>query len=351
MSVRTRSSARRNSGNSSPDEAEQNVVARPRQRRGAPPPPPPPLPRVVEAVMPPSPAEQQPEKEQPELPPAAPQQETPQARVPDHATREVLTKPPEPWKLMVRTEPTKTNPRRDLVRIWITPSMTPETLATCIQQTCGIDNNFRDWTIAGLFRETDCLFVSLQDIINEQDWKSVYALTFPHFHIPVPQPWLTEKVMIPIGVGSIVALWVLGPTAMAVLHRWSGTFFEVFVNLPLRELYRYGPSIVGWEGASLPSVCARITYHGDEEFWKRNMEECQSIFDSKEEAMLRMVRPGLYVTALVVGFWVIRALVREHAMSLRRNVKAPDQDMIETYRAFNVIFKQMGRAMNDRNQR
>lgn len=252
---------------------------------------------------------------------------------------------------MVRTEPTKTNPRRDLVRILITPNMAPETLATCIQQTCGIDNDFRDWEIAGMFRESDCLFVSLQDIINDVDTKSVYALSFPHFHIPQPEPWLTETVLILGGVGSIVGLWVFGPIVLALLHHWSGSFFEVFVNLPLRELYRYGPSVVGWEGASLPSVCARITYHGDEDFWKRNLVECQSIFDSKEEAMLRMVRPFLYVATLLVGFWVIRALVREHAMSLRRNLKTPDQDMIETYRAFNVLFRQMGRAMHDRNQR
>ena len=54
---------------------------------------------------------------------------------------------------------------------------------------------------------------------------------------------------------------------------------------------------------------------------------------------------------LMLGFWVACLLVREHAVSLRRMTKKPDRDMVETYQAFNVIFKQMSRAMNDRNQR
>lgn len=229
--------------------------------------------------------------------------------------------------------------------------MKPTTLAECIQQTCGIDNDFRDWVIAGLFRESDCLFLSLADIIAEQDQENVYSLTFPYFPAPKQKPWLTETGMILLGVVGLMSLWVLGPVALAYLHRWSDTLFELFVNLPLRELYRYGPSMVGWEGASLPSVCARITYHGDEAFWKRNIEECQQIFDSKEEAMLRMVRPLLYIITLALGYGVARSLVREHALSLRRTENKPDRDMLETYHAFNVIFRQMSRAMNERHQR
>ena len=346
MSVRTRSSARRNSGNSSLDEEEYDAVARPRR----PPPPPPPLPPVIEAPS---------QQENPPPPPLPVQQEQPALRQerampkngPTNASTEVQIEKIQPWKLMVRTEPTKTNSHRDLVRIWITPNMSPKTLAECIKQTCGIDNDLRDWVIAGLFREPDCLFVSLHDIIEERDYKNVYALSYPHIQTPKPKPWLTKTVMSLIGVGGLVALWRFGPIALAYLHRWSGSFFEVFVNLPLRELYRYGPNMVGWEGASLPSVCARITYHGDEDFWKRNMAECQQIFDSKEEAMLRMARPVLYLFTMVLGFWVARLLVREHAVSLRRMTKKPDRDMVETYQAFNVIFKQMSRAMNDRNQR
>lgn len=252
---------------------------------------------------------------------------------------------------MVRTEPTKANPRRDLVRMLVTPSMTPNVLSQCILQTCGIDTDFRDWIIAGLFRESDCLFVTLQDIIDDQDHRSVYTLQYPHFHIPQPQPWMTETMMILLGIGSIVGLWILGPLVISHLHSWSGTFFNLFVNMPIKELYRYGPSMIGWEGVSLAKICTRITYHGDEEFWKRNMEECQHIYNAKEDAMLRMMRPVLYLFTLLTGFWVARALVREHALSMRQKVKSPDRDMVETYQAFNVIFRQMSRAMKSNDRR
>jgi hypothetical protein len=47
---------------------------------------------------------------------------------------------------------------------------------------------------------------------------------------------------------------------------------------------------------------------------------------------------------LMLGFWVARLLVQEHAVSLRRMTKKPDRDMVETYQAFNVIFKQTSRG-------
>ena len=319
MSIRTRSSVRRDSNTSSIGEEEEDA-ARPARQLLPPPPPPPPPPR-------PPPPPSRPTRLPPLLEvPAQPELPIPMREFPARDTEP--SQKPQPWKLKVRTEPTKTNPRRDLVRIWITPNMIPATLAECIQQTCGIDNDFRDWVVAGLFRESDCLFLSLDDIIAEQDQANVYSLTFPFFQIPKQKPWLTETRMILLGVVGLVMLWVLGPVALAYLHHWSGTFFELFVNLPLRELYRYGPSMVGWEGASLPSVCARITYHGDEAFWKRNIEECQQIFDSKEEAMLRMVRPFLYLLTLALGFWVARTLVREHALSLRRMENKPDREYV-----------------------
>ena len=43
--------------------------------------------------------------------------------------------------------------------------------------------------------------------------------------------------------------------------------FDTLIEFPLREVYRHGPSIIGWEGEPLPRICARITYHGDEAFW------------------------------------------------------------------------------------
>mmetsp|Transcript_11244 Transcript_11244/g.23601 ORF Transcript_11244/g.23601 Transcript_11244/m.23601 type:complete len:216 (+) Transcript_11244:2-649(+) len=60
-------------------------------------------------------------------------------------------------------------------------------------------------------------------------------------------------------------------SAIAVPYHLS----NVFVEFPLKELYRHGPSFLGLEGDSLPRICARITYHGDPEFWSLNMGEYQ----------------------------------------------------------------------------
>jgi hypothetical protein len=233
--------------------------------------------------------------------------------------------------------------------------MRPATLAECIQQTCDMDNSdFRESIVAGLFRESDCLFFSLDDILVERDEANVYSLTYPYIPKPRPKPWYTEPYVILVLFASfLLAIWQLGPTTLTYLHYWSGELFELIVNQPLRELYRYGPSLVGWEGASLPSVCARITYHGDETFWKRNLDECHNIYSNKEEAMLRTVRPLFYLASVMAGFWAIRALVREHAIVVRDRknhlLLAPDhRDMVDTYHAFNVIFRQMSRAMNDK---
>jgi hypothetical protein len=207
-----------------------------------------------------------------------------------------------------------------------------------------MDHDFRDWVVAGLFRESDCLFVSLQDVIDQRDSKSVFSLTFPHWlFVKKDKSWLTDTVMIVLAVLVLLILWLFGSTAFSYLSRMIASVFELCINLPIRELYRYGPSFIGWEGASLPTICARITYIGDESYWRQNYDQCQQLFQAKEEAMLRTVRPLLYFTTSIIGFWVARILVREHALSLRQ--KDPDRDMLETYHAFNVLLRQVSRAM------
>ena len=59
-------------------------------------------------------------------------------------------------------------------------------------------------------------------------------------------------------------------------------FVEVVIEAPIKQIYRYGPSMFGWEGLSYPRICARITYHGDEAFWAKNLPECKKIFAAKE---------------------------------------------------------------------
>lgn len=90
-------------------------------------------------------------------------------------------------------------------------------------------------------------------------------------------------------------------------------------------------------------ICARITYHGDESFWIRNIEECERIYNAKEEATLRIARPVVYFLLCYMLYQAIKSLVLLYAE--RKRIR-PDNDMEATYRAFNVLIGQVGRAIN-----
>jgi hypothetical protein len=128
------------------------------------------------------------------------------------------------------------------------------------------------------------------------------------------------------------------------------TLFDTVIQMPLQELYRQGPWFLGWEGDSISRICSRITFHGDASFWMRNAEECERIYAAKEEAWLRMARPIVYsILALVIAS-IIRFILREraqHKLNMAAQLRGPptDRDMVETYRAFQTIIKQVGRTL------
>lgn len=248
-----------------------------------------------------------------------------------------------PWTLKLRT---RLRNGQGVIHISVTVSMTPKILSRCILQTCGSEEHYEEMIIVGLFQESDCLFVSLEDIIAYRNSEEIYSLTYPEPMRSAPRLTFTQGIPLII-LGIIIYLYFRGQSIAATAHEWSANIFEVFINLPLRELYRYGPNMVGWEGASLPEICARMTYHGDGDFWLRNMEDCQQIYSAKEEAMLRTSRPLIYLLTLIVGFFTIRSLVREYALWLSKHMEKPDRNMVETYDAFRVLFRQMSRAFND----
>lgn len=118
---------------------------------------------------------------------------------------------------------------------------------------------------------------------------------------------------------------------------------NVFVELPLKELYRHGPSFLGWEGDSLPRICARITYHGDPEFWSLNMDECQRVYDSKEAAALHVWKPILMLIWVIGVFCMVRSILATWALRRRERL---DPDMVETYQAIRMLVRQFRRAMD-----
>lgn len=121
--------------------------------------------------------------------------------------------------------------------------------------------------------------------------------------------------------------------------------FDVLIEFPLRELYRHGPSLVGWEGEPLPRICARVTYHGDEEFWSRNLEECERIFLSKEAAAMQVRKPLLISFLCIIAFYMVKSIVEARALRQRERI---DPNMVETFRAINMLTRQLRRAMDAR---
>jgi len=118
---------------------------------------------------------------------------------------------------------------------------------------------------------------------------------------------------------------------------------NVFVEFPLKELYRHGPSFLGLEGDSLPRICARITYHGDPEFWSLNMDECQRVYDSKEAAALHVWKPILMLIWAIGVFYMVTSIFATWALRRRERL---DPDIVETYQAIRMLFRQFRRAMD-----
>jgi hypothetical protein len=219
--------------------------------------------------------------------------------------------------------------------------------------------------VAGLFSEATHTFYSLQHILsltNPEQQQRIYCIELPspeQRDAHADQSWY-EFVMENVSFimkttttnGYFLATFLLATLVYyhyqmvhdTVRYTYS-TLYESLMEEPLRELYRYGPWFIGWEGEDLPTICARITYHGDAQFWLRNTAECARIYNAKEQAFLRISRPFLYVFFFILLFGLVRFLLREYQsyqLQLRSHVQHPqERDMADLYQAFHVILRQV----------
>ncbi|EEC45767.1 predicted protein [Phaeodactylum tricornutum CCAP 1055/1] len=233
-----------------------------------------------------------------------------------------------------------------VLQIHVSPTMTSATLASCIQQATTHHSYFLGDPPVGLFDVASGVFVSLdyllaatatstavpnRESMEDKERDLIQNSTYTLYWAPPPPP--------PIHI----------PCVSTAVYRWT-------IELPLQELYRHGPWMVGWEGESLPRICARITYHGDAAFWSRNLEECERIYDAKEEAFLRIARPSVYIVLVVLVMLFARWLVaealhvwadrdRRRAAAYRQRHHGMDADMMETYRAWQTLMRQVQRAV------
>ena len=161
--------------------------------------------------------------------------------------------------------------------------------------------------------------------------------------------WLLMLEYLLIGTVAATLAYYYGEDAWELTTRVVLNIFYRIFDLPIRELYRHGPYLVGWENLDLPTICSRVTYYGDRSFWSRNIEECEAIFHAKEEAFVRVCRPIMYVFLAIITFMVVRHLVSVYAESKRNRT---DRIVLETYHAFQnmigLITRQVDRQTGGR---
>lgn len=158
----------------------------------------------------------------------------------------------------------------------------------------------------------------------------------------------------------IYSLLTLVPQDLPTMWRIISFVFD----WPAREVYRYGPSIVGWEGRDLVDICTQMNRryyfvglgrdghnYEDREYWRQNPEACETIYRMKEESFARMCRPLWYLTVLVVSFMAIRRFLnalfsKEPGPQLNRI----DRAVLDTYRALQMLSREHRRQEDRRYQ-
>lgn len=83
--------------------------------------------------------------------------------------------------------------------------------------------------------------------------------------------------------------------------------FNLYTRLivkPLRNLYLYGPSWIGWQGLSSSQICASVTQFS-ELFWLDHDQECQELITNKFEAYKISLESSLHFMCL---FFLLREL-------------------------------------------
>lgn len=241
--------------------------------------------------------------------------------------------PPRHWILHVRLP-------NGMIRKIQVDSTTTIRFGEYLQQ--GLNLNY---TPTGLFQGD--VYVSLHHILKLRDPQEQAAVFAVEYQPPPPPdlPWwrtLDLSIIVCYGILPISILYYLW-NHLELTLLWTGVILvrlaDMLIEQPLHHLYHYGPWYLGfWEGEPLPTICARLTYHGDSNFWYRNLSDCQVIFDTKKTAWLQIARPITYALVFGILIYILFLLIREW-----RKPPPLNRDMVDLYRAFNIILGQVQR--------
>jgi len=300
------------------------------------------------------------------------------------------------------------------VNICIDSGMTAERLGRCIIQavpsTCldysqeynynddGRTNHRTGSILVGLFGKEDRVFYSLECILamdpaegarrifcvkepvrwevatqneaGDRGWLSIFSYSNIR-NLPVAIVVLFVAIFIaPIIVDHfddlyhfMYSLLTLVPQDVPSLWRIISFVFD----WPVREVYRYGPSLVGWEGRDLVDICTQMNRryyfvglgrdsdghnnYEDREYWWHHPETCETIYRMQEESFVRMCRPLWYLTVIVVSFMAIRRfLTAFFAKEPDPQVNRIDRAVLDTYRALLMLSREHRRQEDRRQQ-
>jgi hypothetical protein len=305
-----------------------------------------------------------------------------------------------------------------LANVFIDSGMTAERLGRCIVQAVaatsseysstgynnnddGMNQNYRSSTtttsLVGLFGKDDRVFYSLEFILAmdpADGARRLFCVTKPVRrkaarmkdtgtgdidYLSSIFPYMTAHNLL-VAVGILFVAVFIAPIVVDRFDGWNQLIISLllsipsdlpsmwrlvsyFLDWPAREMYRYGPSIVGWEGRELIDICTQMNrqyYFGgfgrdgynqeDREYWRQNIGACETIYRMKEESFARMCRPFWYLTVLVVGFFAMQRLAEKFfAKPSGPQLNRVDRAILDTYRAITMLTREHQRQ-EDRQQ-
>ena len=286
------------------------------------------------------------------------------------------------WILQVEIPETADGDSVGPAHVFIDRGMTAERLGRCILQVASpasTDNwdygefasNQRS-NLAGLFGKEDSVFYSLEFIlamdpldganrtfcVSKPDRRKIVSEVDDADWFSMIETHMTSNnLLIAAAVLFVATNWNFFIYSMIVAipqdlpSLWRTVSYVL--DWPAREVYRYGPSIIGWEGRDMIDICTQMNRryyfvglgrdghdYEDREYWRRNPHACETIYRMKEESFARMCRPIWYLVVLVMSFFAIQRLVEKIMRPSGPPLNRVDRAVLDMYRALKILSRE-----------
>ncbi len=266
--------------------------------------------------------------------------------------------------------------------VFIDPGMTAERLGRCILQvvspTSAYNRDYDDFTsnqrsnLAGLFGKEDSVFYSLEFVlamdplvganrifcVSKPDRRKIAATDQNANWFSMMATYTTyDNILVATAVLFVAIFWNTFPYSVMIMipedlpSLWRTVSYVL--DWPAREVYRYGPSIIGWEGRDMIDICTQMNRryyfvglgrnghdYEDREYWRQNPQACETIYRMKEESFARMCRPVWYLVVLVVSFFALQRLVEKITRPYGPPLNRSDRAVLDMYRNLQILSRE-----------